>query len=433
MVTDMANEQQNEIKNGSGSGNRRRIKIGALTIMVLAVSTLIYWWFFLRNQVTTDDAYARADSAMVSSRIAGTVTRVLVDNDYAVEAGCPLVELDTADCRIAVSRARATLEEDEANLKSAQVMVPPVSIQTSAQVQSAEAALKAARDTESQTRHNIEQLKSSRVAATADLAQAERDFNRFETLSVSGAGTQRQEEQAKTGLDKAKAQVKAIDAQIAALESALAAASQQVTRAGAQLQTAKSELANVDVQASKVDSLKAKRDKSAADLEMAGLNLSYCTIPAPINGFIAQKSVQVGDRVQPGQAMMAVVPLKQIYVEANFKETQLTNVRVGQPVSISADIYPGFQFRGKVAGIRAGTGAAFSLIPPENATGNWIKVVQRIPVRIELDEPPPSDHPLRVGASLEVSVSVADRSGPSLLQASPAAISRPSGKNDRPK
>jgi membrane fusion protein (multidrug efflux system) len=156
-----------------------------------------------------------------------------------------------------------------------------------------------------------------------------------------------------------------------------------------------------------------------ADLEAARLNLSYCVIAAPIEGYVAQKNIQVGDRIQPGQALMAVVPLSKIYVEANFKETQLTNVRIGQSASISADIYPGYSYTGKVSGIRAGTGAAFSLIPPENATGNWIKVVQRIPVRIELDKQPLLDHPLRVGASLDVTIDVADTSGLNLLQTTP--------------
>jgi membrane fusion protein (multidrug efflux system) len=344
------------------------------------------------------------------------VIKVLVDNDFAVQTGQPLIELDPADYKVVVDKAKAILEADEAELKSAQIMVPPVNIQTSAQIEAAEAALKAAKDTEAQTRHEIENLKNSRAAACADLAQAERDSKRFETLSVSGAGTERQHEQAQTTLDKAKAQLRAVDAQIAALESALAAASQQVTRAGAQLQTARSERANVDVQASKVDALKAKRDKSMADLEASRLTLSYCLIAAPIEGYVAQKSIQVGDRVQPGQPLMAIVPLSKVYIEANYKETQLTNVRIGQPASIEADIYPGYAYTGKVAGIRAGTGAAFSLIPPENATGNWIKVVQRIPVRIELDNAPPPDHPLRVGASLEVTIDVTDRSGPHLLK-----------------
>jgi len=135
-------------------------------------------------------------------------------------------------------------------------------------------------------------------------------------------------------------------------------------RARAQLRSTRSERSNVEVQGQRVEALRAKRDKSRADLEGALLNLSYCTIAAPISGYVAQKNIQIGDRVQPGQALMAVVPLGKIYVEANFKETQLTNVRIGQPATISADIYPGFEYSGRVSGIRAGTGAAFSLIRP---------------------------------------------------------------------
>jgi membrane fusion protein (multidrug efflux system) len=425
----MADEEPTEVKSPARNSGRGRIKIAGFIVLVVVVVACIYWWVFMRNYVSTDDAYARADSAMVSARVPGNVLKLFVDNDYAVQTGQPLIQLDTADYKVAVDRAKAALDENEADLKAAEVMVPPVNVQTSSQVESAEALLKAAQDTENQTRHNIQQARDSRSAAAADFTQAERDFKRFENLSAAGAGTERQREQAQTAYDKAKAQLRAIDAQIAALESALSAASQQVSRARAQLQSARSERANVDVQLHKVESLRAKSDKSMAELEAARLNLSYCDIVAPIEGYIAQKNIQVGDRVQQGQGLMAVVPLNKIYVEANFKETQLTNVRIGQPASVSADIYPGYEFTGKVAGIRAGTGAAFSLIPPENATGNWIKVVQRIPVRIELDKPPPPDHPLRVGASLDVTIDVADRSGPYLQQSlSPVARSPSSEK-----
>ncbi len=416
----MANEKAVDPARPNNNDKARRIQIGAFIVLVVAVAAIIYWWVFMRNYVTTDDAYAKADSAMLSARIPGTILKVLVDNDFAVQVGQPLVELDPADYKVAVDKAKAALEQDEAELKGAEIMVPPVNIQTSSGVEAAEAALKAAQDGESQTRHNIEQLRNSRAATAADFVQAERDYKRFEALSASGAGTERRQEQAQTAYDKEKAQLKAIDAQIAALDSALSAATQQVNRARAQLQSARSERSNVDVQIRKVESLKGKRDKSLAELEAARLNLSYCVVAAPIDGYIAQKNIQVGDRVQPGQALMAVVPLNKIYIEANFKESQLTEVRVGQPAAISADIYPGYAYKGKVAGIRAGTGAAFSLIPPENATGNWIKVVQRIPVRIELDQPPPPNHPLRVGASLEVTLDIADRSGSYLLQTSPA-------------
>ncbi len=419
MASNMSSGLPSESEPPKSNGSARRIKIAGFIVLVVAIVAGVYWWIFVRNYVSTDDAYARADSAMVSARVPGTVLKVFVDNDFAVQTGQPLIELDSADYKVAVDKARASLDEAEADLKSAQIMVPPVNVQTSSHVEAAEATLRAARDTENQTRHTVEQLRNGRAASAADLAQAERDYKRFETLSASGAGTQRQTEQAQTAYDKAKPQLRAVDAQIAASESALAAASQQVARAAAQLQTARSELANVDVQIHKAEALQGKRDKARADLEAARLNLSYCMIAAPIDGYIAQKNIQVGDRIQPGQALMAVVPLSKIYVEANFKETQLTDVRIGQPVSISAEIYPGYQYIGKVTGIRAGTGAAFSLIPPENATGNWIKVVQRIPVRIELDKPPPPDHPLRVGASLEVTIDVAERSGLHLLQTTP--------------
>lgn len=299
--SEMANEEPAEFTRPVGNRGARRIKIGGFVVLVAAVVACIYWWVFRRNYVSTDDAYARADSGMVSARVPGNILKVFVDNDFAVHVGQPLIQLDPADYKVAVDKAQAALDENEANLKAAEVMVPPVNVQTSSQVDSAEAVLKAAQDTENQTKHNIQQLKDSRSALAADFTQAERDFKRFENLSAAGAGTERQREQAQTNYDKAKAQLRAIDAQIAAQESALSAASQQVTRARAQLQSARSERANVDVQLHKVEALRAKRDKSMAELEAARLNLSYCDIAAPIEGFIAQKNIQVGDRVQPGR------------------------------------------------------------------------------------------------------------------------------------
>ncbi len=396
----MANEQATAQKKASVGGRGRQIKIGAAVLLVLLVVTGLYWWFFIRNYVGTDDAYARADSAMISSRVPGTVIKLAVDNDYAVRTGQPLVELDPADYKVAVDKARAALDETAADLKAAEIMVPPVNVATSSNIDAAQAALGGAMDTATQTMHSIDQLKESRAAAAAEFAQAARDLKRFAALSATGAGTERRQEEAQTAYDTARARVSGLDAQIAAQKSALAAASQQVARFRAQLETVKTKRSDVPVQMRKVEALQAKRDKLKAELEAARLQLSYCWISAPIDGYVAEKSVQVGDRIQPGQALMAVVPLKKIYVEANFKETQLTDVRVGQSATIEADIYPDHTYKGKVVGIRAGTGAAFSLIPPENATGNWIKVVQRIPVKIELDQPPPPQFPLRVGHRL---------------------------------
>ncbi|MFP5213372.1 MAG: efflux RND transporter periplasmic adaptor subunit [Acidobacteriota bacterium] len=398
-------------KNGGSS----KKKIIALLVVLVVAGALGYWWFANRHLVSTDNAYAKADSAQIASRVPGTVVRVLVDNDRPVKAGDPLVELDPSDYELAVQRAEASLAENEAEYQAAEVMVPMTDKRTAAQIEAAEATLKAARETERANRQRLAELKSVRTATSAEFDQVAKDAQRFESLYKQGASTERQQDQASTALKKSRANLAAADAQVAAVEASLAGAVQEISRAEAQLQAIKSERPNVEVQRLRTASLKAKRDKAKAELETARLNLSYCTVKAPVTGYVAQKTVQVGTRVQTGQPLMAVVPLAEVYVEANFKETQLRDVRIGQPATISADIYPGRTFHGVVEGIRSGTGAAFSLLPSENATGNWIKVVQRIPVKIRLAEPPTNDFPLRVGSSLEVEIDTSDKSGAVLV------------------
>jgi membrane fusion protein (multidrug efflux system) len=152
--------------------------------------------------------------------------------------------------------------------------------------------------------------------------------------------------------------------------------------------------------------------QAQASVEAAKLDLSYTQIRAPLSGIITRKSVHIGNRVQPGEPLLAIVPVDRLYVTANYKETQLTDVRVGQPATVEADIYPGFIYHAHVDSISVGTGAAFALLPPENATGNWVKVVQRVPVKVVLNQPPPADKPLRMGLSVEVTIDIADTSGP---------------------
>lgn len=374
-----------------------------------------YWWVFLRHRVSTDNAYIKADSAQLSSRVPGTILRVFVENDMPVVSGQVLIELDPADFRVALEKAEAQLAQDEAEVSAAEVTIAQVDQQTSAQVEAAQASLQAARDNQREAQHRLEELENRQLAASADLTLTKRDFERFVNLYRQGAAPERQQDQARNAFNKARAQSGATEAQQAAARAALAAATETVGRSRAQLEAAQSERHSVAIQRYRLAGLKGKRDKSKADLETARLNLSYCTIAAPLAGVIAQKSVQIGDRVQPGQALMAVVPLHEIYVEANFKETQLTNVRLGQPATVTADVYPGYAYHGKVIGVRAGTGAAFSLLPAENATGNWIKVVQRIPVKIQFDRPLPADYPLVVGMSLEVTVDTSNRKGGMLV------------------
>jgi membrane fusion protein (multidrug efflux system) len=394
--------------------SRKKIAGLGLLTAIFAASGAAYWWFFEHNRVSTDDAYARADSAQVSSRVSGTIQRVLVDNDDFVNAGQTLVELDPAVYTAAVQKAQARLAQAEADVGAKEASVSQTDLQTAAQIQAAEAALKAAYDKRLATKHQLSELDSKRAAALAEFTLAEKDFRRFEQLFRSGSVAAQRRDEARTKFKQTQADLDAVAAQISSENATLEGIQQEINVAEAQLKSARADLYKNDVLHYQLASLKAQRDEYQAELDTAKLSLSYCTIAAPIAGFVAQKSIQVGDRVQPGLALMAIVPLQQIYVEANFKETDLTDVRVGQPAVIEADIYPDYVYHGKVVGIRAGTGAAFSLLPPENATGNWIKIVQRVPVKIAFDAPPPPEYPLRVGLSLEVTVNTSDRSGSAL-------------------
>lgn len=412
-MDELKEREGEELSPAEVSGGKRKRIVALAVVVVLAVGAGIYW-FSTRHRVSTDNAYVKADSAAVSCRVSGTVSRVLVENDVPVEAGQVLLELDPRDYLAVVARAEAVLNEAEAEVKAADVVVSVTDARTSAQLVAAEAAYKAALQKERESRDRSREVERQRAALDAELAQAERDTVRYESLYKQGASSERQHEVTKTALKKARANVAATDARKSATDAS--AVGQEIVRASAQLDAARSDRQNVEVEKSRLDALMAKRDRAKAELETARLNLSYCVVRAPIAGYIAQKNVQVGDRLQPGQAVMAVTPLREVYVEANFKETQLTDVRLGQPAEIRADVYPGFEFTGKVAGIRAGTGASFALLPAENATGNWIKIVQRVPVRIVLDAPPPEDHPLRVGFSLDVTIDTRDRSGEMLVR-----------------
>jgi membrane fusion protein (multidrug efflux system) len=394
-------------------GMKKIIGLGFLALLFAAAGSA-YWLFFEYNRVSTDDAYARADSAQISSRVSGTIQRVLVDNDDFANVGQTLVELDPAVYITTVQKARARLLQAEADVGAKEASVSQTDLQTAAQIEAAEAALKAAYDKRLAAKHQLSELDSKRAAALAEFTLAEKDFKRFEQLFRSGSVAAERRDEARTKFKQTQAALDAVTAQIASENATLKGIEQEINVAEAQLKSARADLYKNDILHYQLASLKAQRDGYQAELDTAELDLSYCTIAAPIAGFVAQKSIQVGDRVQPGLALMAVVPLQQIYVEANFKETDLTDVRIGQPAVIEADIYPDYVYHGKVFGIRAGTGAAFSLLPPENATGNWIKIVQRVPVKIVFDAPPPPEYPLRVGLSLEVTVNTSDRSGKAL-------------------
>ena len=372
------------------------------------------WWFFLRNRVTTDDAYIHADIAQISSRIDGRVLQVRVENHQPVDVGQVLFRLDPRDFQVAVDQARAVVENLDAQIQSADIHISLTGTQTLAGVETAGAGLKASKEQVQAKIHLISELEKNRLAAAAERENAQRHYRRSQELYSQKLISQQERDDALTAFQGAQAKVKAIDDEIESTRSSLKAIQQGIEEAQAQLKTAVSNRKQVHIDQLNLQSLKAQRKAAQAQLEKAELDLSYCNVQAPINGYVDKKNVQVGDWVKAGQAVMAIVPLRAVYIRANFKETQLADVRLGQPAEIEADIYPGFVYQGKVVGIASGTGAAFSLLPPENATGNWIKVVQRVPVRIDLNAPPPPDHPLRLGLSLQVTIDTSDQSGPRL-------------------
>ncbi len=406
----------------SGMNSRLALVIGFLAALVLAGGA--YWWFYKRYYVTTDNAYVVADSVRISARIPGTVRAVHVLNDQPVQRGQVLLELDPDDYRVAVDEARATLEQIEAEIRASEITIAVTDVRTASNLEDAQGEWQQARDKVNEARYRVETLRSRREAALAELKHARKDAQRYEALYRSSAAAARDRDRMHTALKKAEAAFAAVESDIEAAGAMLAAAREEVQRAQAAVTAARSDRERVRLEKHRLQALKARRDAAAARLEAARLKLSYCTVTAPVSGYVAQKSVQAGEQIEEGQPLMAIVPLQEVYVEANYKETQLEHLHLGQPATIEADTYPGITFRGRIAGIRAGTGAAFSLLPPENATGNWIKVVQRVPVKIYLDEPPRPEHPLRLGLSLVVTVDTHDRSGPRLVGAGNTGMER---------
>ncbi len=343
-----------------------------LALLVIAVVAVVgvRWWRFYRTHVETDDAYVHADVALVTPRIAGSVSGLFVDENWQVARGDLLARLDPTEYRIQLRRADAALARA---------------------VEGVEQARAAVRAGDSEVR-----------LAETEVAQARLDLDRAAELAARGAVTTDR-------LDHARTAVRAAEAR-------LLAAQRGVDRARAEL--------GIPLDAPATTAAAVREARAARD--GAALLVSYTTLRAPIAGVVAKRSVEIGQRVQPGQALMAIVPVADAYVEANFKETQLRDVRVGQRATVIADIYPGHEYRGHVDGIAPGTGAAFALLPPENATGNWVKVVQRLPVRIRLDQPAPADRPLRVGASVVATIDTSDRDG-SLLTPQTQAAARTLG------
>jgi membrane fusion protein (multidrug efflux system) len=340
------------------------VKIGLVLLALLLIGVGVAYWIYIHVFVSTDDAYVYGYVGVISARVPGRVAQVLVDDNQQVRAGQVLAILEPQDYEAAVAQAAGNLGRLRQEWEGKYVKV------TTAQT----------KVTQAQANFKLAGLDKSRYTAL------------YERRTIP-----------KQTLDNVDTRYRVNEA--------------EVHKAQRELQEALAAIGgSTGIPLEEQPAIK----EAEAKLEQARLNLAYTRITAKINGFVTKRQVEVGNWVDKGQPLMMLVPLdfSQIWIQANYKETQLTNVYLGQSATVLVDTYPGVKFKGRVDSIMAGTGSAFSLLPPENATGNWIKVVQRVPVKIALDQPPPPDHPLRVGLSLEVTIRTGDRSGSTLVAGS---------------
>jgi membrane fusion protein, multidrug efflux system len=364
MSTD--NTQRTEDTPRTASLKARRLRWFALAGAAFALLGSAYaaWWASsLRYRQSTDDAYVSGNVVQITPQVSGTVVAIGADDTQFVKSGQVLVQLDQEDARVALDQAEAQLAKTVREVRNL--------FATSSQLQA-----------------NV-------AVRQAELTTAEQDLARRERLGTSGAVSAEELQHARDALKAAQASL------VASREQLMA------NRARVDNTTVAE---HPDVR------------NAAAAVRSAYLAYSRTQLPAPVSGFVARRNVQLGQRVNPGSALMSVVPLDQVWVDANFKESQLADIRVGQPVSLMADVYGGsVRYHGTVVGFGAGTGSAFALLPAQNATGNWIKVVQRVPVRIALDARELQAHPLQIGLSMKVDVATRDRSGPLLPRLAAAA------------
>lgn len=373
-------------KNERKRKRRTGLLLLALVVVIGGIGWGAYEWLVASKYESTDDAYAQGNMVQITPQVGGTVIAIHADDTDHVKAGQVLVQLDPADAKLALGQAEAALATAVRQVRT---------------VDADSGALQA----------QIALRQADVARAEAELARASGDQARRQRLAGSGAVSGEEIQHARAQVDSARSAVTAAQAAVTAAREQLA--SNRVRTEGLGLSDQPSVLA------------------AASKLREAWLALQRTTLVAPVNGQVARRTAQLGQRIAPGTPLMALVPLDQIWVDANFKEGQLRGIRIGQHAKVTADVYGGkIEFDGTVAGLGAGTGSAFALLPAQNASGNWIKVVQRVPVRIEIDPKQLDDHPLRIGLSMNVTVNVARKPETPPANAS-SAISRTRVYNDQ--
>jgi len=396
-----------------------RVRI-ALVVVVVAVLGIGIWLWLTAGRETTDDAQIDAHLTQIAARVGGTITKVNVDDNQLVEAGAVLVELDPRDYQVALDKARAELADAEANVLAAQSNVPITSTTAVSNVTNARGGVAQAQSGVAAAEKEVEAARARLVTAQARLREAEanatktaRDVERLRGLLAKDEVSQQQfdataaaAEAQRASADSARSQVAEAEAGIRVAESKLAQAHTGEQQAHAELQTAQTAPSQIAVTRARATAAEAHAQQARANVAQAELNLQYTTVKAPVRGVVSKKGINIGQVVQAGQPLLAIVQLDNVWVTANYKETQLKNMRPGQRAVVDVDALGGREFRGKVDSIAGATGARFSLLPPENATGNFVKVVQRVPVKIVLDQGQDPEHLLRPGMSVTATVYV---------------------------
>jgi membrane fusion protein (multidrug efflux system) len=400
-----ANEQQlDQPENLRPKSRKRFILFGVIAIVLIGGG--LYWWHstFYEN---TDDAQIDGNIIQISSRIKGHVLNVEVQQNQSVKKGEILAELDPTDYENAVKQDEADLASAEATYEAATVNVPITHVNTSSTLSSADANVLGAKDSVSQAERQLQAARAQVLSAQANYTKAKLDLKRYTSLVQKDVISRQQYDAAVATATADQAAVQQAEADVQAYQAAVSMAHAKVAQAQASYRNAQTGPRQIAIQRAKADQAAAQVKLAQAKLQRAKLNLSYCIIRAPESGIVTTKSVEVGQNVSTGQSLATLVSLSNVWVTANFKETQLDHMRVGQPVTISVDAYGGKQFDGKVTEIGGATGSMLSLFPPENATGNYVKVVQRIPVRIDLTKPSEDKNQiLRPGMSVEPKVRI---------------------------
>jgi membrane fusion protein (multidrug efflux system) len=375
--------------------------------VVIAAVILLVAGFFVYRYVTsyqsTDDAEVDGHINSISARVSGHVVKLnVLDNQY-VQAGTVLVEIDPADYQVAYDRAKADFEEAQAAAAAAGVNVPITSVSTSSQVSATDASVANARAGITAAQQQFDAAKAQRDQAEANNVKAQNDLVRYKQLVDKQEISQQEYDQAVAAAKANAAAVEASRANADALQSQVTQAQQKLLQAEADWRNAQTAPKQVQVMRSRATSAQAEAQLKKADLDQAELNLQYTKVIAPVSGVVSDRTVEVGQNVSPGQELLKIIPLNDVWITADFKETQLRDMKVGQAVTIEVDAN-GRSYKGKVDSIAGASGARFSLLPPENATGNYVKVVQRIPVKIVLDPGENKDQSLRPGMSVEPKV-----------------------------